>query len=75
MDDLLAGTLFSLIDGVSMPGYCPALLHLLLLVCGKHSAPSRTPFRSTVDEQNCSPSHRNGVRWLFASDSAGYNEA
>src|SRR5271165_583161 len=45
MDILLAGTLSSLIDGVSMPGDCPASLHLLLLVCGKHSAPSRTPFR------------------------------
>src|ERR1019366_10656122 len=31
--------------GVSMPGDCPALLHILLFVCGKHSAPSRTPFR------------------------------
>ena len=28
-----------------MPGDCPASLHLLLFVCGKHSAPSRTPFR------------------------------
>jgi hypothetical protein len=26
MDNLLAGTLFSLIRGVSMPGYCPATL-------------------------------------------------
>ena len=30
-----------------MPGDCPASLHLLLL-CGKHSAPSRTPFRRRV---------------------------
>jgi hypothetical protein len=45
MDDLLAGTLFSLFMEFSMPGYCPALLHLLLFACGKHSAPSRTPFR------------------------------
>ena len=28
-----------------MPGDCPASLHILLFVCGKHSAPSRTPFR------------------------------
>ena len=34
-----------LMDGVSMPVNCPAPLHLLLLACGKHSAPSRTPFR------------------------------
>jgi len=45
MDFLLAGTLSSFIDGVLMPVDCPALLHLLLFVCGKHSAPSRTPFR------------------------------
>jgi hypothetical protein len=45
MDDLLAGTLFSFMHGVSMPVNCPAPLHLLLLACGKHSAPSRTPFR------------------------------
>src|ERR1017187_5730949 len=45
MDFLLAGTLSSLIYGVSMPGDCPASLHLLLFVCRKHSAPSRTPFR------------------------------
>src|ERR1039458_5654578 len=57
MDFLLAGTLSSLIDGVSMPGDCPASLHLLLFVCGKHSAPSRTPFRQAT--KNCSPSHRN----------------
>ena len=31
-----------------MPGDCPASLHLLLLVCGKHSAPSRTPFRQAT---------------------------
>src|SRR5271157_3817328 len=49
MDILLAGTLSSLIDGVSMPGDCPASLHLLLLVCGKHSAPSRTPFRQATN--------------------------
>jgi hypothetical protein len=48
MDFLLAGTLSSFIDGVSMPGDCPASLHLLLLVCGKHSAPSRTPFRQAT---------------------------
>jgi hypothetical protein len=75
MDDLLAGTLFSFIYGVSMPGNCPALLHLLLLACGKHSAPSRTPFRQTSKTvrlptgtvfafrpECCSESHRNGVR-------------
>ena len=28
-----------------MPGDCPASLHFLLFVCGKHSVPSRTPFR------------------------------
>jgi hypothetical protein len=48
MDFLLAGTLSSFIDGVSMPGDCPASLHLLLWVCGKHSAPSRTPFRQAT---------------------------
>jgi hypothetical protein len=48
MDFLLAGTLSSFIDGVSMPGDCPASLHLLLLVCGKHSAPSRTLFRQAT---------------------------
>src|SRR5271167_2298284 len=48
MDFLLAGTLSSFIDGVSMPGDCPASLHLLLFVCGKHSAPSRTPFRQAT---------------------------
>src|SRR5271167_4430102 len=48
MDFLLAGTLSSLLDGVSMPGDCPASLHLLLFVCGKHSAPSRTPFRQAT---------------------------
>src|ERR1035441_5230598 len=48
MDFLLAGTLSSFIYGVSMPGDCPASLHLLLLVCGKHSAPSRTPFRQAT---------------------------
>ena len=31
-----------------MPGDCPASLHLLLFVCGKHSAPSRTPFRQAT---------------------------
>src|ERR1019366_1137101 len=29
-------------------GDCPASLHLLLFVCGKHSAPSRTPFRQAT---------------------------
>src|ERR1019366_2071183 len=48
MDFLLAGTLSSFVDGVSMPGNCPASLHLLLFVCGKHSAPSRTPFRQAT---------------------------
>jgi hypothetical protein len=48
MDFLLAGTLSSLIYGVSMPGDCPASLHLLLFVCGKHSTPSRTPFRQAT---------------------------
>src|ERR1019366_9730155 len=45
MDFLLAGTLSSFVYGVSMPADCPASLHLLLFVCGKHSAPSRTPIR------------------------------
>jgi flagellin-like hook-associated protein FlgL len=49
MDFLLAGTLSSFVDGVSMPGDCPTSLHLLLLVCGKHSAPSRTPFRRATN--------------------------
>src|ERR1039458_6334978 len=31
-----------------MPGDCPASLPLPLFVCGKHSAPSRTPFRRTA---------------------------
>src|SRR5208337_1321867 len=48
MDFLLAGTLSSFIHGVSMPGICPASQHLLLFVCGKHSAPSRTPFRQAT---------------------------
>jgi hypothetical protein len=45
MDILLAGILFSFFYGVSMPGDCPASLHLLPFLCGKYSAPSRTPFR------------------------------
>ena len=44
----LAGTLSSSIYGVSMPGDCPASLQLLLFVCGKHSAQSRTPFRQAT---------------------------
>src|SRR6266702_8290446 len=48
MDFLLAGTLISFIYGVSMPVDCPASLRLLLFICGKHSAPSRTPFRRTA---------------------------
>jgi hypothetical protein len=75
MDFLLAGTLFSFIYGVSMPGDCPASLPLLRLACGKHSAPSRTPFRSTTKTvrlptgiaftfrpECCSESKRNGVQ-------------
>jgi len=60
MDDLLAGTLFLLIYGVSMPGYCPALLRPTAVRLWKtfRSKPNTIP----VDEQNCSPSHRNGVR-------------
>ena len=58
-----------------MPGDCPASLHLLLFVCGKHSAPSRTPFRQATKTvrlptgivfafrtECCSDSQRNGVR-------------
>ncbi len=41
----LEARLSSFVDGVSMPGDCPASLHLLRFVCGKHSAPSRTLFR------------------------------
>jgi hypothetical protein len=57
MDFLLAGTLSSLIDGVSMPGDCPASLHLLLFRLWK-------TFRSKSNaippgDKNCSPSHRN----------------
>ena len=48
MDNLLAGTLISLSMEFLMPGYCPASLLLLLFVCGKHSAPSRTPFRQVT---------------------------
>src|ERR1700677_2553641 len=60
MDDLLAGTLFSLCMEFSMPRYCPALLR-------PSSAHLRKTFRSKtntipVDEQNCSPSHRDGAR-------------
>jgi hypothetical protein len=75
MDFLLAGTLSSFVDGVSMPGDCPASLHLLLFFCGKHSAPSRTPFRQatklfafppesafTFRPECCSESQRNRVR-------------
>jgi hypothetical protein len=58
-----------------MPGDCPASLPLLRLACGKHSAPSRTPFRSTTKTvrlptgiaftfrpECCSESKRNGVQ-------------
>jgi|SRR5580700_3650803 hypothetical protein len=38
-------TLFSLCMEFLMPGYCPASLRSTALTCGKHSAPSRTPFR------------------------------
>jgi hypothetical protein len=75
MDFLLAGTLSSFIDGVSMPGDCPASLHLLLFVCGKQSAPRRTPFRQatklfafppesafTFRPECCSESQRNRVQ-------------
>jgi hypothetical protein len=57
MDNLLAGTLISLSMEFLMPGYCPASLLLLLFVCGKHSGlkPNAIP----VDDDNCSPSHRN----------------
>jgi hypothetical protein len=60
MDDLLAGTLFSLCMEFSMPRYCPALLRPSLVHLWKtfRSKPNTIP----VDEQNCSPSHRNGVR-------------
>jgi hypothetical protein len=69
MDFLLAGTLFSLIYGVSMPGYSPAPLRAPAVRLGKHSAPSRTPFRlgqqklfAFPPESRCSPSERNAVR-------------
>src|SRR6202453_464197 len=60
MDDLLAGTLFSLCMEFSMPRYCPALLRPSSVHLWKtfRSKPNTIP----VDEQNCSPSHRNGVR-------------
>jgi len=45
MDNLLAGTLISLIRGVSMPVIVQRCCCFLLFVCGEHSAPSRTPFR------------------------------
>jgi Putative transposase of IS4/5 family (DUF4096) len=61
MDNLLAGTLFSLIRGVSMPVIVQRRGRLLLFVCGKHSAASRTPFRQ--GDKNCSPSRRNGVHF------------
>jgi hypothetical protein len=75
MDNLLAGTLFSLIRGVSMPVIVQRRCRLLLFVCGEHSAPSRTPFRPgdktvrlangmafTFTTEYCSDSQRNGVR-------------
>jgi hypothetical protein len=43
-----------------MPANCPALLPLPRFTCGKHSAPRRTPFRSS--NKKCSLSQRNGVR-------------
>jgi hypothetical protein len=57
MDFLLAGTLSSFIDGVSMPGDCPASLHLLLFRLWKtfRSKPNAIP----PGDKNCSPSHRN----------------
>src|ERR1700691_2059409 len=60
MDDLLAGTLFSLCMEVSMPRYCTALLRPSSVHVTKtfRSKPNTIP----LDEQNCSPSHRNGVR-------------
>src|SRR6202521_590512 len=59
MDFLLAGTLFSFMHGVSMPRYCPALLRPSSVPLWKtfRSKPNTIP----VDEQNCSPSHRNRV--------------
>jgi hypothetical protein len=75
MDNLLAGTLFSL----SMEFQCRVIVQRrrapLLLACGKHSAPSRTPFRQAKKlfafppesvfifrPECCSESQRNRVR-------------
>src|SRR5258708_1595200 len=60
MDDLLAGTLFSFMHGVSMPGNCPAWLRPSAARLWKtfRSKPNTIP----VDGRKCSPSHRNGVR-------------
>src|ERR1700757_153377 len=75
MDFLLAGTLFSLF----MEFQCRVIVQrgylLRRLACGKHSAPSRTPFRSatktvrlptgiafTFRPESCSESLRNGVQ-------------
>jgi len=44
-----------------MPVIVQRRCRLLLFVCGEHSAPSRTPFRS--GDKNCSPCHRNGVHF------------
>jgi hypothetical protein len=59
MDILLAGTLFSSWMEFSLPGNCPASLPPTAARLWK-------TFRFKlnaipVDEQNCSPSHRNGV--------------
>src|ERR1700745_3185631 len=78
MDFLLAGNLFSLIYGVSMPGNCPAWLPPTAARLWKtfRSKPNAFP----VGNKNCSPSHRNRVHfqtgmlfgitteWFSASD-------
>src|ERR1700745_832100 len=59
MDFLLAGNLFSLIYGVSMPGNCPAWLPPTAARLWKtfRSKPNAIP----VGDKNCSPSYRNRV--------------
>src|ERR1700745_3211096 len=61
MDFLLAGNLFSLIYGVSMPGNCPAWLPPTAARLWKtfRSKPNAIP----VGNKNCSPSHRNRVHF------------
>ena len=48
-----------------MPGDCPASLHLLLFLCGKHSAPSRKPFRQATKTVR----NHNGIVFSFRPES------